>query len=57
MDIYTICKSLNLNGELKSYDVITAGNINTTYHVVTKSDKKLYEYYTTYEKEFKRICK
>lgn len=44
MDIYTICKSLNLKGELKSYDVITAGNINTTYHVVTKSGKSIYEY-------------
>ena len=44
MDIYTICKSLNLNGELKSYDVITAGNINTTYHVTTKSGKNTYEY-------------
>lgn len=44
MDIYTICKSLNLNGELKSYDVITAGNINTTYHVTTKKGKTNYEY-------------
>jgi hypothetical protein len=44
MDIYTICKSLNLNGELKSYDVITAGNINTTYHVTTKGGKNTYEY-------------
>ncbi len=44
MDIYTICKSLNLNGELKSYDVITAGNINTTYHVITKRGKANYEY-------------
>lgn len=44
MDIYTICKSLNFKGELKSYDVITAGNINTTYHVTTKSGKHIYEY-------------
>ncbi len=44
MDIYTICKELNLNGELKSYDVITAGNINTTYHVTTKSGRNTYDY-------------
>ncbi len=44
MDIYTICKELNLNGELKSYDVITAGNINTTYHVTTKSGRNTFDY-------------
>ncbi len=44
MDIYTICKQLNLKGELKSYDVITTGNINTTYHVTTKLGKAVYDY-------------
>ncbi len=44
MDIYTICKELNLNGDLKAYDVITAGNINTTYHVTTKSGRNTFDY-------------
>ncbi len=44
MDLSIICKSLQLEGELSSYEILTNGNINTTYHVVCKKDDKVYEY-------------
>jgi hypothetical protein len=44
MDIVTICNSLRFNANLKSYEILTNGNINTTYHVVTNDGKKRYEY-------------
>ena len=44
MNINDICKQLQFSGELSSYEVITAGNINTTYKVTTTLDGKNFNY-------------
>ena len=44
MVISEICKKLQLEGELVSYDVLSNGNINTTYHVLCNKNGKNYEY-------------
>ncbi len=44
MDIITICKSLRLKGNLLSYKILSNGNINTTYHVITTDKDFIYEY-------------
>ncbi len=44
MDIITICKSLKCKGELKSYEILSNGNINTTYHIITADKTNTYEY-------------
>ena len=44
MNINEICKKLQFQGELSSYEVITAGNINTTYKVTTTCDGGVFEY-------------
>ncbi len=44
MVISEICKKLQLEGELVSYDVLSNGNINTTYRVLCNKDGKPYEY-------------
>lgn len=44
MDIITICKSLRCIGELKSYEILSNGNINTTYHIITSDENNTYEY-------------
>ena len=44
MDIIKICKALRFTGELKSYEILANGNINTTYHVITKHGSHEHEY-------------
>lgn len=44
MNINEICKALQFTGDLSSYEIITAGNINTTYKVTTSLDGNNYEY-------------
>ena len=44
MVISEICKELQLNGELISYDILTNGNINTTYHVFCDDNGVRYDY-------------
>ncbi|MBR6737496.1 MAG: aminoglycoside phosphotransferase family protein [Clostridia bacterium] len=44
MNLNDICKQLQFSGELKSYEVITAGNINTTYKVTTELNGEVFEY-------------
>lgn len=44
MDIKSVCLKLQLEGELLNYEVITSGNINTTYKVTTTSESGPHEY-------------
>ncbi len=44
MVISEICKKLQLEGDLVSYDILSNGNINTTYHVLCDKDGKKYDY-------------
>ena len=44
MEIKEICKTFNFLGELQSYDVLTSGNINATYHVVCKNGENVNQY-------------
>ena len=42
MVISEICKKLQLEGELVSYDIVSNGNINTTYHVFCNKNGIIY---------------
>lgn len=44
MNISKICNEFLIKGEFKSFDIITSGNINTTYKVVTCDDGAEYQY-------------
>ena len=44
MVISEICKKLQLEGNLVSYDIVSNGNINTTYHVLCNKNGTVYEY-------------
>ena len=44
MDIIKICNDFSIKGEFSYYRVITTGNINTTYKVVTEDENGLHQY-------------
>lgn len=44
MDIFELCQDFCFDGEVLNYDVITAGNINTTYKVIMQSGEKTEQY-------------
>ena len=44
MNISKICNEFLIEGEFKSFDIITAGNINTTYKVITCDNNVEYQY-------------
>ncbi len=44
MDIIKICNDFSITGEFSHYNVITTGNINTTYKVVTTDENGRHQY-------------
>ena len=44
MDIYSVCKALQFDGEVVKYEVLSGGNINTTYHVTCKNSNGEVDY-------------